>query len=232
MKASKWCIELIKLLEGYRSKPYPDETGFSVGYGHYIGTQKKNISVSKEQAHNWLLQDVKKREDMLAKILTVNLSQRQFDALVLWGFNFSEYRYKEATFFKQINQKAQMADIVKSWKMWYSPKSSLAVQRNLKHRRQMETDLFMGRAMVRYPVYVFQDAKNAGLLNDVSGIANPNPDGYDEDIEGQNELYSLDPVVITAPKMPSKQGNSAIGYGLFLLGMGLIAFAKISETDN
>lgn len=59
---------------------------WTIGYGHTKGV-KPGDRCSVEQAEAWLLEDLAWAEDAVNELVTVPLTQNQFDALVSFAFN-------------------------------------------------------------------------------------------------------------------------------------------------
>ena len=88
MTPSKACFDLIKQFEGFRAKAYLCPAGIlTIGYGHTGVDVLPGMRISESQADELLRKDVARFSAMVAKSLTTNVSQGQFDALVSFCFN-------------------------------------------------------------------------------------------------------------------------------------------------
>lgn len=91
-------IKLIKKWEGYSSEVYICPAGKkTIGYGHTFRRKIMFSSVTKEQAHQLLLKDLKKATKPIHKYVKVPLTQGQFDALTSLIYNvgwFAFYKSK------------------------------------------------------------------------------------------------------------------------------------------
>lgn len=89
MKTSKNGIEFIKKHEGLRLQAYADVGGvMTIGYGHVIKSKKKNITITKEIANDYLYDDIKTAEKSVNKYVDIyNFNQNQYDAMVDFAFN-------------------------------------------------------------------------------------------------------------------------------------------------
>lgn len=82
--------EIIKEHEGLRLKAYPDPGSggvpFTIGWGHTKGV-KKGDTCTKEQAEQWLTEDMAEAYAVVDKAVKVPLSEKQRDALCSFVFN-------------------------------------------------------------------------------------------------------------------------------------------------
>lgn len=89
MKTTKEGIELIKKFEGYRKSTYLDPVNIpTIGYG----TTNPEVAfmgntITKEEAEQWLRDDLEDAEDAVLRHVKVPLSPEQFSALVSFVFN-------------------------------------------------------------------------------------------------------------------------------------------------
>ncbi len=80
MRTSQRGLILIKSFEGLRLQAYQDSAGvWTIGYGATRGV-KSGMKISKEQAERMLLNDVQRFEPEVQRLVTVPLSQNQWDA--------------------------------------------------------------------------------------------------------------------------------------------------------
>ena len=79
--------------EGVRRKPYRCPAGlWTIGVGHLIGDGRSlpdswNRTFTLEEVYDLLAKDVAKFERGVSKLIPVQLSQNEFDALVSFSFN-------------------------------------------------------------------------------------------------------------------------------------------------
>ena len=97
-------IDLIKRWEGFRSNAYlcPGNV-WTIGYGHTKNVYQ-GMCISKEQAQQLLKEDLKYFEASVSQLVTVKLSQAQFDALVSFTFNVGVGAFKKSTLLRLVNQ--------------------------------------------------------------------------------------------------------------------------------
>lgn len=140
MKTSKTGIELIKSFEGFESKPYYCSAGkLTIGYGHVILPKESFTSLTKEEAEILLAKDLEKFESFVKNMVTVELTQHQFDALVSFCFNLGPVNLKKSTLLKKINKK-DFEGASKEFSKWvFASGKKLA---GLVRRREAEASLF------------------------------------------------------------------------------------------
>ena len=84
-------LNLIKHFEGFSAVPYLCPAGYlTVGYGHLVKTQEKErfaAGISEQDAQSMLQVDVGVAERAVLRLITVPLTDAQFDALVSFTFN-------------------------------------------------------------------------------------------------------------------------------------------------
>lgn len=143
MQISKQGIALIKRFEGLRNRAYKCSAGvWTIGYGHTKGV-KAGQAITTQQAEEMLQADLKNFEDWVSKLVKVELTQGQFDALVSFCFNLGPGALDSSTLLKLVNQQkfALAADQFKRWN-----KAGGVELAGLTKRRQAERDLFVSKA--------------------------------------------------------------------------------------
>lgn len=105
MRLSKEGLELIKRSEGFRAQVYRDVAGFpTVGYGHLIQhTESFPVAITEPQAAALLTKDVQAAELSVSRLVKVELTQGQFDALVDFCFNLGAGRLAASTLLRELN---------------------------------------------------------------------------------------------------------------------------------
>ena len=104
---SKNGLHLTEQFEGCKLTAYPDPgTGgapWTIGYGHTGPDVHPGLTITQEQAENYLMQDVAKAAaDVNAKV-TVEITQGEFDALVDFAFNCGCGNLNGSTLLKKLN---------------------------------------------------------------------------------------------------------------------------------
>ena len=109
MSPSEKCIALIQQFEGFSASAYPDVVGvYTIGYGttKYPDGRKVRLSdpeCTKEQAVEWLQNDLKRFVDDLNNMLKVEVAQHEFDALCSLIYNIGPTNLKSSTLMKKLN---------------------------------------------------------------------------------------------------------------------------------
>lgn len=142
MQISKQGIALIKRFEGFRNRAYRCPAGvWTIGYGHTKGV-KAGQAITTQQAEEMLQADLKNFEDWVNKLVKVELTQGQFDALVSFCFNLGPGALDSSTLLKLVNQQkfALAADQFKRWN-----KAGGVELSGLTKRRLAERELFVSK---------------------------------------------------------------------------------------
>lgn len=110
MRTSNQGVELIKHYEGLRIKPYRCSAGVpTIGYGstYYpdgIKVTMVDRPITEEEAETLLAATLLPFEREIDRMVTVPLSQGQFDALVSFSFNLGSAALRGSTLLKKLNQ--------------------------------------------------------------------------------------------------------------------------------
>jgi lysozyme len=140
MKISQTGIDLIKSFEGYRSEAYQCSAGkWTIGYGHtnsVLPLQK----TTPEQAEKFLLDDLADAVSAVNRLVKVELSQAQFDALVSLVFNIGAGAFASSTLLQKLNAKDYYG-AREQFKRWNKAGGKVLV--GLTRRRAAEAELFM-----------------------------------------------------------------------------------------
>ena len=168
--------DLIKKYEGLRLKAYPDPASggspWTIGYGH---TQriKQGDTCTKEQAEQWLTEDLQDAYAIVDKFVEVKLNQNQRDALASFVFNIGAGRKgvkdgfvtlkvgRPSSLLTKLNQgdfKAAAEEILK-WDNAAGKKMS-----GLTKRRKEERELFLLVPTQEKPVAPFLIAAIPSLI--------------------------------------------------------------------
>jgi GH24 family phage-related lysozyme (muramidase) len=107
MRTSPAGVELIKSFEGLALEAYPDPgTGgdpWTIGYGHTGPEVKPGLTVDIEQAESLLNEDLKKFEEAVERLITVEINQNEFDALVSFAYNCGRFALEDSTLRRRLN---------------------------------------------------------------------------------------------------------------------------------
>ena len=122
---------------------YPDPgTGgepWTIGYGH-TGNVRPGVTISEEQAEDLLREDLMKFEAAVLRLLPIELSQSEFDALVSFAFNVGSYALQTSTLRKRLLAGEPRCQVYQEeLKRWN--RGGNGVLAGLVRRRQEEADL-------------------------------------------------------------------------------------------
>jgi lysozyme len=105
MKISKEGLSLIKKFEGCELEAYKCAAGvWTIGYGSTKGV-KEGDTITQEEADELLLHEMEEYEGYINNMVTVDLKQNQFDALVSWVFNLGSSNLSSSTLLNRLNNK-------------------------------------------------------------------------------------------------------------------------------
>jgi lysozyme len=139
MNISSAGFDLIKEFEGCRLDAYLDSVGVpTIGYGHIEGVHMGD-KITQEFADQMLMEDVGAKVIGVNKLLKVQVTQPQFDALVSFAFNLGLGNLKASTLLRKINagEADQCGDEFLRWN-----RAAGVELAGLTRRREAERDLF------------------------------------------------------------------------------------------
>lgn len=100
---SKNGISLTELFEGDILSAYKDQRGlWTIGYGHTADVHP-GMTISKEEAAAFLEGDVRTAAECVNAVVSVRLTQPQFDSLVDFAFNVGITNFRHSTLLKEVN---------------------------------------------------------------------------------------------------------------------------------
>lgn len=103
MNISQVGIDAIKDYEGVRLKAYDDGVGvWTIGVGH-TASVKRGDEITMAQVDEFLRADLAEAQKAVNTLVTVPLTQGQFDALVSFVFNLGTGAFKGSTLLKKLN---------------------------------------------------------------------------------------------------------------------------------
>lgn len=99
-------LDIIKHHEGFSSNVYICPAGYpTIGYGHLILPYEDFSSgITKSQAEDLLRHDVRIAERAVLRLITVSLTDNQFNALVSFTFNLGGGALQRSTLRRVINR--------------------------------------------------------------------------------------------------------------------------------
>ena len=143
MKISPEGIALIKKFEGCELNSYQCSANvWTIGYGHTKEVEENN-SCSLEEAEEILVADLEEFEEWVEKLVTVEMAQNEFDALVAWTFNLGPTNLRTSTLLERLNDR-KFEDVPSEMKRWN--RAGGVVVDGLVRRREAEALLFKGEA--------------------------------------------------------------------------------------
>lgn len=96
-------LQLTEQFEGVRLEAYRDQGGvLTIGYGHTQGVQEGD-TCTQQQAEAWLQDDVSAAAAAVNRLVSVELNQGQFDALVDFVFNLGAGAFESSTLLRDLN---------------------------------------------------------------------------------------------------------------------------------
>lgn len=101
-------MNLIKQFEGFSSRIYLDAAGLpTIGYGHLLRAGEAEMfknGITEPVAQALLIKDVLRAEQAVLRLITVPLSNGQFDALVSFTFNLGGGALQRSTLRRKLNR--------------------------------------------------------------------------------------------------------------------------------
>ena len=141
MKTAQKGLELIKHFEGCELTAYKCPAGvWTIGYGHIKGVSE-GMTITQEQAEQMLLDELVEYENYINELVSVGLSQNQFDALVSWVYNLGPSNLRSSTLLKVLNS-GDYNGVPAQIMRWN--KAGGKVLEGLTRRREAEARLFSG----------------------------------------------------------------------------------------
>ena len=145
MKLSGAGLELLKRSEGFRDRVYLVSAGVpTIGYGHRLLAHESFMDgMDEAKAAEILAEDVRHAEQAVARLVKVELTQGQFDALTDFCFNLGAGRLASSTLLKELNggrYEAAREQLLR-WDL-----AGGELNAGLKARREAEFELWGGAA--------------------------------------------------------------------------------------
>jgi len=98
-------LTLTKQFEGLQLSAYQDQTGkWTIGYGHTGLAVVSGMTISEEQAEALLESDVAAAVTFVNRVVTAEINQNHFDALVDFAFNLGCGTLVNSTLLRVLNQ--------------------------------------------------------------------------------------------------------------------------------
>lgn len=104
LKYSRDGLRLTELFEGDVLTAYQDQRGlWTIGYGHTAGVHPGQ-TISQQEAEQFLAEDIQIAANFVNRVVEVELTQGQFDALVDFAFNVGITNFRNSTLLKDVNE--------------------------------------------------------------------------------------------------------------------------------
>ena len=146
MNYSKNGLHLTENFEGLRLTAYPDPAThgdpWTIGYGHTGAEVHQGMTITQEQAEEFLMQDVQKAVQTVNSKVHTDLTQNEFDALVDFVFNCGAGNFAGSTLLKNINA-GDMEGAALEFQKWTHADGK--VMAGLIKRRHAEAVLFLNK---------------------------------------------------------------------------------------
>lgn len=111
-------LNLTESFEGVRLTAYQDVKGiWTIGYGHTGPEVHPGLVITQADADAWLLADVKHAADTVNRLVTTDLAQDEFDALVDFAFNCGCGAFAGSTLLKDLNA-GKLAEAAHQFEAW------------------------------------------------------------------------------------------------------------------
>tara|TARA_R110002012_G_scaffold320553_1_gene544521 strand:- start:1697 stop:2125 length:429 start_codon:yes stop_codon:yes gene_type:complete len=139
MTPSNDCIDMVKYFEGFKAVAYLCPANvWTIGYGRTKNVKDGDIT-SMPQATRDLEEELVEFGNQVQRVVDVELSQNEFDALTSWTYNLGVGNLQSSTLLKKLN--AGDKDSVPSEMLRWN-KAAGKVLAGLTTRRQAEADLW------------------------------------------------------------------------------------------
>lgn len=130
----------IKRWEGLELKAYQDVGGvWTIGYGH-TKTAKAGMEITLEEAKTLLDNDLEWVINTINNLVSVPLSQNQFNALCMFIYNIGATNFNTSTALKRLNS-GDYAGCAEAMTWWNKVKGKKV--QGLVNRREAEKELFL-----------------------------------------------------------------------------------------
>jgi len=138
-------IDHIKKWEGYRGeayKPTKDDV-WTIGWGHTT-TAKEGMKITEEEAEELFRWDLEWVEDAINDLVTVPVSQKQFDALASLTYNIGRTQFRNSSVLRRLNNGDYhgAGEAFLMWNKQRNKEGTLTVLRGLTRRRSEEMEMF------------------------------------------------------------------------------------------
>lgn len=131
---------LTEQFEGCRLSAYQDNAGvWTIGYGHTGPDVAPGMTITQAQAQALLSRDLGGASACVNKLVTISLTQAEFDALVDFVFNLGPGAFERSTLLKKLNS-GDFSAAAAQFEKWSRAGGVLVA--GLLRRRQAEEAMF------------------------------------------------------------------------------------------
>ena len=144
MNPSKNAFDLAQKFEGLQLTAYADAGGiWTIGYGHTLNVYQGQV-ISQSQAIQFLSEDLRDAADQVNDLVTVELTQNQFDACCDFVFNEGAGNFEKSHLLTLVNlgNFAAAADQFDRW-VYSEVDGKEVILEGLVRRRAAEKTLFL-----------------------------------------------------------------------------------------
>ena len=153
LKTSESCIALIKEFEGFIEKPVYDYKQYSIGYGSSCEKDDYPNGITEAEADRLLREELAELEPYLDRFsdkFGLNLSQRQYDALMSFTYNLGPgWMNETSTLRSAITDGKKGNDLIFAMTMWCNAGGS--IHNGLVRRRLAEANLYLNGVYSQTP---------------------------------------------------------------------------------
>jgi lysozyme len=133
-------LALTEQFEGCRLTAYQDQVGvWTIGYGHTGADVTPELTITQDHAQALLAHDVGSAAGCVNNVVTIDLTQAEFDALVDFVFNLGAGAFTRSTLLRDLNA-GDFTHAASQFDVW--DHAGGAVVAGLLRRRQAETAMF------------------------------------------------------------------------------------------
>lgn len=139
----KAAYDMVREFEGLRLVAYPDPgtrgAPYTVGYGHTAGVFK-DTHIGVDMAVKLLKLDLEEAGRYVEKLVTVELNNNEFSALISFVFNLGYRNLQNSTLLRKLNEGDRLG-AAEEFLKWN--KAAKRVMQGLTRRRESERSLFL-----------------------------------------------------------------------------------------
>lgn len=145
MKTSDNGVKFFEEVEGVKLKPYPDSRGIpTIGIGSTMYEDGRKVTLSdppitEERAYELFHNTLKTYEKGVNDVVTTQLNQNQYDALVSFTYNEGVHAFQNSTMLKLVNAR-DFQGVANEFSKWEKAGADLHI---LHGRREKEKTLFL-----------------------------------------------------------------------------------------